>query len=713
MAAGCRAPTSPSHNRFGRTSRGLVLIAAVIAIEVIPTGTGTIAPGSDQLFRQALAPKAHLHIARANSEESIGSPQTRTIAGEGELGVSQEPAPSTRGSFMATWMPSRGAAGYQLDVSTSPAFDSYVPGWRDADIGNAAGRVVTGLNPGTTYFYRVRAYASSGTSASSAVMGATTSTTQGLIIRAIFDGSITSSANAVAIEATINRAIAICESLFRDPITINVLFRYSANRPDGTPLVGIAESKSAIYQEPWQTYINALLADVKSTNDVISRDYVPKYYPLSPNVAIASANGRAVGLNTPPAMLANGTFHTGGGYDGIVTLNSTKPFQFGRPIGAGVYDAQRAIEHEIDEVMGLGSYLGQGSDLRPQDLFTWQGWGYRGYDNRYADRYFSIDGGETSIAAFNKNPNGDYGDWASETCPKTGAPPYVQDAFACTGQAVDVTPTSPEGINLDVIGYDPASADLPRSRAIVVDFNADGFPDYLVYNRTTRRTALWYLNDYVLIGGAYGPTIPAGWSLVDAADFDGDGHSDYVLVNTNTGQTGIWYLSGPTLLRGSYGPTIPAGWRLVLAKDFNNDGKPDLLLYNPTTHQTALWYLDGGALVSGAYGPTLPAGWTLVGAGDFDGDGNPDYLLFAPGTGQTAIWYLAAATFVNSHYGPSVGNGTGDTNLVGTADFNRDGKPDYLVFAVQNTVVWHEDDYRNVNSHYGPTIPHGWTLTQP
>jgi hypothetical protein len=41
---------------------------------------------------------------------------------------------------------------------------------------------------------------------------------------------------AQAIEAMINRAISIYESLFSDPITIQFLFRYSTTAPDGSPL---------------------------------------------------------------------------------------------------------------------------------------------------------------------------------------------------------------------------------------------------------------------------------------------------------------------------------------------------------------------------------------------------------------------------------------------------------------------------------------------
>ena len=56
-------------------------------------------------------------------------------------------------------------------------------------------------------------------------------------------------------------------------------------------------------------------------------------------------------------MFPDGTIGPGGPFDGIVTLNSAQPFSFTRPLISGSFDAQRAVEHEIDEVMGLGSYL--------------------------------------------------------------------------------------------------------------------------------------------------------------------------------------------------------------------------------------------------------------------------------------------------------------------------------------------------------------------
>jgi len=47
------------------------------------------------------------------------------------------------------------------------------------------------------------------------------------------------------------------------------------------------------------------------------------------------------------------------------------------------------------------------------------------------------------------------------------------------------------------------------------DFNGDGKPDYVLQNTSTRQTTIWYLNNNVFVSGAFGPTVPAGWSLVE------------------------------------------------------------------------------------------------------------------------------------------------------------------------------------------------------
>src|ERR1044071_7170681 len=188
------------------------------------------------------------------------SPQPRRLVAGAQTGVQPEssfqlpitngplpesepvsPSPPTRSTFMASWKPVSGAKGYLLDVSTSKAFDNYVNGYHDLDVGSAAGRVVTGLSRGTTYYYRVRAYGVRSMAGYTPTTAITTQATTGLTIHPTFDTSITGNPNATQIHDTITRAISIYESLFTDPITIQIRFRYATSSPTGNTLDAFVE----------------------------------------------------------------------------------------------------------------------------------------------------------------------------------------------------------------------------------------------------------------------------------------------------------------------------------------------------------------------------------------------------------------------------------------------------------------------------------------
>jgi FG-GAP-like repeat len=686
--------------------RGLIILAGGVVLALGASNTNL--PGQNHFPGAAPAYQANIGTHESQTEIQTGPefPEVSETTTQGEF----EMPPPTRGSFMARWDGVNGATGYLLDVSTSKAFISYVDGYHDLDVGNVTARTVTRLSRGTTYYYRVRPYDANGPGRYSDVMTVTTVPTTGPIIHPTFDSSITNNPNAAAIEAMINRAISIYESLFSDPITIQIRFRYSSTAPDGTPLPAGTVSRSdwVFYAVPWSNYINALRADATTGNDNLANASLPGN-ALSTYITPSSASGRAVALNTPPAMFANGTVGNSGPYDGIVTLNSSKPFDFTRPTSANYFDAQRSTEHEIDEVIGLGSHLNisgtYSGDLRPQDLFNWSSANHRNITSS-GTRYFSINSGATNIVSFNQNSSGDFGDWLSTACPQVH--PYVQNAFGCTGQSSDITMTSPEGINLDVIGYDLVTA----ARATVADFNNDGHPDYVLRNASTRQTAIWYLNNNVYVGSAFGPTLTVGWRLDGVADFNRDSHADYALFNPGTDGTAIWYMSGPVRIASAYGPTFPPVWELAATADFNGNGYPDYVLFNATTHQTAMWYLNNNVHVGGAFGPTLPVGWGLVGVADFDRDGHRDYALFNFGNHQAAIWYLSGPTFLRGAYGPTIPGGWA---LVATGDFNGDGKPDYVLYnaGTRHTAIWYLNNNVYVSAAYGPTVPVGWSLIAP
>ncbi len=80
-------------------------------------------------------------------------------------------------SFGANWAAAgTGGAptGYRLDVATDSGFTAFVSGYNNLDVGLVTTYPVTGLAANTTYYYRVRAYNGTGTSASSGTESLTT-----------------------------------------------------------------------------------------------------------------------------------------------------------------------------------------------------------------------------------------------------------------------------------------------------------------------------------------------------------------------------------------------------------------------------------------------------------------------------------------------------------------------------------------------------------
>jgi hypothetical protein len=286
--------------------------------------------------------------------------------------------------------------------------------------------------------------------------------------------------------------------------------------------------------------------------------------------------------------------------------------------------------------------------------------------------------------------------------------------YTPNGRHINWRPTSPELLegrdyfsNTALPGYAPYTYPHPLVSGV-----EGASTDFVLYNASTQQTVIWYMHNNIHVSGSYGPTLPAGWSVVSVADFNRDGHPDYLLLNSTTLQTVIWYLSGVTHIGSNHGPTLPSGWQFVTTADFNGDGYPDLVLYNAITRQTVIWYMHNNIHVSGRYGPTLPAGWSLVAVADFNGSGQPDYLLFNPITGDSVIWYLSGTTHTSGRYGPTVTEGF---NLLGVADLNQDGKPDYVLFnpGTGQTAIWYMNNQHLIGTALGPVLPAGWSLVAP
>ena len=283
-----------------------------------------------------------------------------------------------------------------------------------------------------------------------------------LVIAPSFGASITGSANAAEIEAAINTAASNIGGLFSNASNVSILFETGSGDFLGSTqsgqymtsynnYVGQLQANSAA--NPANTVLASALANLSSGNDANG----------ALNIGASSALLRMLGFSgATPCYNGVGVFVAGCGqtYDAVITLSSSNPIDYTRPLDGSSYDALRVIEHEIDEVLGAG---GQGSTLNsqsvtcdplsptaygPLDLYRFSAPGTASYTTcGSASSYLSVDGGVTSIAAFDQNANGDMGDFADGST--------VQAAFTNFNQPADISATSPEYKMLESIGYDP------------------------------------------------------------------------------------------------------------------------------------------------------------------------------------------------------------------------------------------------------------------
>ena len=119
-------------------------------------------------------------------------------------------------------------------------------------------------------------------------------------------------------------------------------------------------------------------------------------------------------------------------------------------------------------------------------------------------------------------------------------------------------------------------------------------------------------------------------------------------------------------------------WIMSIA-DFNGDGHPDLFWQDPVTGLAQIWLMGGaqGITLLNAVNLTASNPWKIVGTGDFNGDGRPDVVWQDPVSGAVQVWYLGG-TLGNVVTSATNLTASNTWRIVSIGDFNGDGHPDVV-----------------------------------
>jgi hypothetical protein len=295
-----------------------------------------------------------------------------------------------------------------------------------------------------------------------------------LVIVPTFTDAITTDPNEASIESAIDSAVGTIDSLYANAGTVNIVFTAGSGN-------FLGESDTADYSYTYGAYAG-LLAGVSAaepSNTVLATAIanLPSGNKPGPGgtVQVTTADAQVVlGSSVSGCYTATGAFVSlcGQNYDGVVTLNSSLPLNYGTAPASGKFSAISGMEHEINEILGGG---GQGSmlngipcggsktsypDVGVLDLYRYSSPGVPSFSScNGTAAYLSVDGGNTSIVAFNSNPNDDLADFAPNG--------FVQSAAATKGIAPPYNDTTPEFPMMESIGYEGTTT-VPEPASLVL-----------------------------------------------------------------------------------------------------------------------------------------------------------------------------------------------------------------------------------------------------
>ncbi len=180
-------------------------------------------------------------------------------------------------------------------------------------------------------------------------------------------------------------------------------------------------------------------------------------------------------------------------------------------------------------------------------------------------------------------------------------------------------------------------AATPWKLSATADFNRDGRADLVWRNFSTQKIAMWLMNGTTMAASVV-PTpdqaVDGNWEIVGTLDYNGDGYVDFMWYNPFSGKIVSWFLNASYVrTNGNFTNPSNAGnnnWKVLASADYGVGidgadaappvpGSHDLIWRNASSGNFVVWHLDyarnrtHGLFTSPAAPATTPTSWTIVG----------------------------------------------------------------------------------------------------
>jgi len=234
--------------------------------------------------------------------------------------------------------------------------------------------------------------------------------------------------------------------------------------------------------------------------------------------------------------------------------------------------------------------------------------------------------------------------------------------------AGDVNHDGIDDLIVGAVGNDAGGTDAGRAYVIFGRSNMSGTVDLTNLNSSA---------GFIIANGAAATL--AGFSVSGGGDFNHDGFADVIVgvPFANMSQGRVYVISGNATLAD-------------IDNDFNGDGRSDFLLRNDNGTVTNWLAQSGGGFATNGANFQIAAtpDWHIIGTGDFNGDGRDD-ILWRSDLGTVTNWLGTSNGGFSNNFANFAIHAEANWQIIGTGDFNGDGRDD---------ILWRSDDGTVTNS---------------